>query len=311
MSEIKETKFNELMHTAHNLPNVMHVLGNGKVMGFLKGILPVINEDEVSRIYNHLSFTNKKALSILVTDFLIEIEYNKKHIRGNDQYKRYLDSTHEMLSLAHLKIGDKIALEQIIDQDGNDVMELFAHYFKPLNYLKQIQNDKQEIAYYTSGDITKPFYITDKFSRQEEIAYFLIFDLLSKGISVYSEYQVAISHVEKELIRNNFVKIPGNKTTQIQETNKIVLNTLKDAMVDEQKYNEMCMILLNKGIINEDHVLIKTATVLYGIIKRLKKMGFFRAIIYEDLHPLVNAAFNTNTTLDLFKQAKIYDKAME
>ncbi|EOR96718.1 hypothetical protein ADIARSV_0141 [Arcticibacter svalbardensis MN12-7] len=89
---------------------------------------------------------------------------------------------------------------------------------------------------------------------------------------------------------------------------KEVFKTFVDTAISEEQLNEMYTILIDRLAINSDHTQKGTATHLYSLIKKLKKLGYFKKITNKALHPLINEAFKMKDIFQTYNQAPVYPK---
>ncbi|MFC3559529.1 hypothetical protein [Pedobacter jamesrossensis] len=105
------------------------------------------------------------------------------------------------------------------------------------------------------------------------------------------------------------------KTNQTKPKVKTIFKSLSDAAKDYDHLIFMQNTLIAKKIINPDNTMTKsqtaTASLLYGYIKRFKRLGYFKKITDIELHKLVNEAFNMDEVNQTFKQAPVYNKEID
>jgi len=103
---------------------------------------------------------------------------------------------------------------------------------------------------------------------------------------------------------NNLTRVNKNKPY-----NKSI-NTFEKAAKDIETLNTMLKILSEKMVIDDQGMLIKSATTLFSLIKRFKKEGYFKTITIRALHPLINDRFKTTTTYQNLNQAPVYQNSL-
>ncbi len=101
-----------------------------------------------------------------------------------------------------------------------------------------------------------------------------------------------------------------NPITVFREKQKVSITTFEDAVLNKEKLMKVYEILSTKRVIDETKSLTGNATLLYSLMKRFKKLGYFKKITDKDLHPLINISFNTVASYQLYKQVEIYSKEL-
>jgi hypothetical protein len=105
-------------------------------------------------------------------------------------------------------------------------------------------------------------------------------------------------------------EIKNDKKIKNEKVTKEAIGDFRDAAVSPEKFNLMIKLLKEKKVIDSEHCLIGTATVLYSLIKRFVELGYFKKIFRKDLYPLVNEEFKINTVFQTWNAAEPYSQKL-
>lgn len=212
--------------------------------------------------------------------------------------------------------------KRFITEDEND---LIAARFKSYQYL--IQQYPIDNAYKLITEMSNEVRVLSVTSRDNmRVLLYKMFEIINTELEsrptlkinsvedfehayLYQVYDMInyVTETIKQLIRE---LSPIKKANQ-RRVIKPSITTFNEVVISPENLSVIYQTLIERNVIDEQHLLIKPANRLYGIIKRFKKLGYFHhKTTYETLHLLVNNAFKCDKSIQQFKQSNICKEAL-
>jgi hypothetical protein len=91
----------------------------------------------------------------------------------------------------------------------------------------------------------------------------------------------------------------------MRKADKPAITKFNEAVISPANLSIIFQTLIERNVIDEQHLLLKPANRLYGIMKKFDRLGYFHKTTDKALHGLVNEAFKCNKSLQQFKQSNI------
>src|ERR1700679_4047720 len=162
--------FYAMISKADNLPPYLYdVVSKEKIDLFLSETIPDITQSEIDKIVKYLPVPLRKEVDELTLLVIQEIDYNVVKLSTSDQVKRYLDHTHDYLSIAIDKIN--------YNSCSAEIEPKFRNFCHP-QYLEELKRDANYINHKFEPDEWKPPFLEAAFNPKEKRSYFFLCDLL-------------------------------------------------------------------------------------------------------------------------------------